>query len=390
MYKIPRQSYTAEFKQEAVRQVESEGKPQAQVARELGIAEQTLANWRKAHKAGKLTGGTGKPITPEQMELSRLRAENARLRMELEILGKSDGVLREEVAVKYAWIDRVRDAYPLQSLCRLLSVSTSGFANWKGCGGPALWLSNAQVLALIRSIHAEFNGAYGSPRIYQELKSRGFPVSKARIHRLMTLHGIRARHKRRYKATTNSKHALPVAPNLLNRQFDVAAPDQVWTTDITYIPTREGWLYLAVVMDLYSRVIVGWAMDGRMTRELVMDALRMARFRRKPAPGLLHHSDRGSQYCSHDYQALLAEYGMRASMSRKGNCWDNAPMESFFNSLKNERVFHEDYATRAEATQDLFEYIEVFYNRKRRHSSLGYRTPEQQYAAWFEAAGKAA
>lgn len=284
----------------------------------------------------------------------------------------------------------MRDTYPLQSLCRVLSVSTSGFADWQASGGPTLWLSDAQLLALIRSVHVEYNGTYGSPRIYQELKSRGHPVSKARIRRLMTLHHIRAKHKRRYKATTNSKHVLPVAPNLLNRQFGVAAPDRVWTTDITYIPTREGWLYLAVVMDLYTRAIVGWAMDSRMTRELVMGALRMARFRRKPAPGLLHHSDRGSQYCSHDYQALLAEYGMQASMSRKGNCWDNAPMESFFNSLKNERVFHETYATRAAARQDLFEYIEVFYNRKRRHSSLGYRTPAQQHAAWFEQESKAA
>jgi putative transposase len=150
------------------------------------------------------------------------------------------------------------------------------------------------------------------------------------------------------------------------------------TADITYIPTREGWLYLAVVMDLHTRAIVGWAMDGRMTRALVISALRMARFRRKPRPGLLHHSDRGSQYCSHDYQALLVEYGIQASMSRKGNCWDNAPMESFFNSLKNERVFHRSYVTRAEARKDLFDYIEVFYNRKRRHSSIGYQTPAQR------------
>lgn len=292
--------------------------------------------------------------------------------------------------MKYAWLDQMRAHYPLQSLCRMLSVSTSGFADWKACGGPTQWLSDAQLLALIRSVYAEFNGAYGSPRICRELKSRGHPVSKARIRRLMQQHGIRARHKRRYKVTTDSKHTLPVAPNLLNRQFRTSAPDQVWTADITYIPTREGWLYLAVVMDLYTRAIVGWAMDGRMTRDLVMGALQMARFRRQPARGLLHHSDRGSQYCSHDYQALLAEYGMQASMSRKGNCWDNAPMESFFNSLKNERVFHEDYATRAEAQQDLFEYIEVFYNRKRRHSSLGYRTPAQQHAAWFEQEGKAA
>lgn len=282
--------------------------------------------------------------------------------------------------MKYAVIEQMRQHYPLQLLCKRLSVSTSGFADWQACGGPTHWLSDAQLLALIRSVHAEFHGAYGSPRIYQELKARGHPVSKARIQRLMQKHGIRARHKRRYKATTNSKHSMPVAPNVLDRQFSTTAPDTVWTADITYIPTREGWLYLAVVMDLHTRAIVGWAMDERMTRELVINALRMARFRRKPKPGLLHHSDRGSQYCSHAYQALLTEYGMKASMSRKGNCWDNAPMESFFNSLKNERVFHRSYATRAEARKDLFDYIEVFYNRKRRHSSIGYQTPAQRYA----------
>jgi putative transposase len=285
--------------------------------------------------------------------------------------------------VKYAWIDGQRNDYPLQALCGLLGVSTSGHADWKACGGPTQWLSDDQLLTLIRSVHAESKQAYGSPRITEELKDRGIPVSRNRVRKLMQAHGIRARHKRCYKVTTDSKHTLPVAPNLLNRQFATAAPDQAWTTDITYIPTREGWLYLAVVMDLYTRMIVGWSMDSRMTRELVMNALRMARFRRKPQPDLLHHSDRGSQYCSGDYQALLAKYGMVASMSRKGNCWDNAPMESFFNSLKNERVFHEDYATREEAKRDLFDYIEVFYNRRRRHSALRYKSPAQHYATWL-------
>ncbi len=285
--------------------------------------------------------------------------------------------------MKYAWIDGQRDSYPLQAMCELLEVSTSGYADWKKCGGPTHWPSDEQLLALIRSVHAQYRQAYGSPRLTVELKSRGIPVSRDRVRRLMKANGIRARHKRRYKATTDSKHALPVAPNLLDRQFQTNAPDQVWTADLTYIPTREGWLYLAVVMDLYTRMIVGWTMDSRMTRELVMNALRMARFHRKPMPGLLHHSDRGSQYCSGDYRALLEEYGMIASMSRKGNCWDNAPTESFFNSLKNEHVFHEDYATREEATRDMFDYIERFYNRKRRHSALGYRSPAQHYAAWI-------
>jgi putative transposase len=185
--------------------------------------------------------------------------------------------------VRDAWIDHPRDSYPLQALCEMLGVSTSGYFDWKKCGGPTHWLSDKQFLAFIRSVPAEYRQAYGSPRITEELKSRGIPVSLERVKRLMRENGIRAKHKRRYKATTDSKHALPVAPNLLDRQFETSATDQVWTADITYIPTREGWLYLAVLMDLYTRRIVGWSMDSRMTRELVMNAWRMARFRRKLA-----------------------------------------------------------------------------------------------------------
>jgi putative transposase len=285
--------------------------------------------------------------------------------------------------VKYAWIETQRGRYPLAALCDALSVSTSGLGTWKRGGQARTRLPDAALLTLIRAIHAESKGAYGWPRVWKELQARGIPAGKERVRVMMQAHGIRGRHKRRYKATTDSKHDLPVAPNRLDRQFETTAPDQVWTTDITYIPTQEGWLYLAVVMDLYSRMIVGWAMDARMTRTLVISALRMAWFKRKPKPGLLHHSDRGSQYCSHDYQALLVEYKMVASMSRKGNCWDNAPMESFFNSLKNERVFHQHYVTREQAKQDLFDYIEVFYNRRRRHSALSYQSPAAHYVAWL-------
>ena len=284
--------------------------------------------------------------------------------------------------MRYAWIEGQRGSFALEAMCKVLGVSTSGFACWKRGGGCSTRLSDAQLLTLIRTIHAESKAAYGSPRIWREIKARGLPVGRERVARLMKEHDIRAKHKRRYKATTDSKHALPVAANLLEQRFDTSRPDQTWTADITFIPTGEGWLYLAVVMDLYTRMIVGWSMDARMTRELVISALRMAYFRRRPAAGLVHHSDRGSQYCSHDYQELLEQYGMLASMSRKGNCWDNAPMESFFNSLKNERTHAQRYATREEARQDTFEYIETFYNRSRRHSALGYVSPAQYYAAW--------
>jgi putative transposase len=285
--------------------------------------------------------------------------------------------------VKYAWIQGERDTYPLSALCSALSVSCSGYAEWKSGGSRQAQLSDTALLALIRTVHKETKGAYGAPRVWRELRDRGYPAGKERIRRLMQEHGIRARHKRRYKATTDSKHSFPVAPNLLDRNFRAQRPDQVWTADITYLPTTEGWLYLAIVLDLHTRMIVGWAMHERMTRQLVIDALRMAWFRRHPRAGLLHHSDRGSQYCSHAYQDVLKQYGMQVSMSRKGNCWDNAPTESFFNSLKNERTHHARYATRAEARRDTFEYLELFYNQRRRHSALGYASPVEFYSTWL-------
>ncbi len=287
--------------------------------------------------------------------------------------------------MKYAWINTQRKAYPLPAMCQTLSVSISGYRAWKGGGSPnRKRLTEAQMLTLIRAIHQEIKGAYGSPRMVEELRGRGFPASKVRVERLMRENGIRARHQRRYKATTDSKHGLPVAPNLLDRNFQPTAPNRVWTADLTYVWTDEGWLYLAVVLDLFNREIVGWSIKSRMTADIVTDALTMAWFRRKPAPGLMHHSDRGSQYASHVFQRQLTEYGMIASMSRKGNCWDNAPTESFFNSLKNELVHGARYATRSEAVADLFDYIEVFYNRSRRHSTLGYQSPIQFLQGWIK------
>jgi len=286
--------------------------------------------------------------------------------------------------VKYAWIDAHRDEFELAPMCDALTVSMSGYRSWKGGGSPTRTrLTDAQMLALIQAIHQELKGAYGSPRMVIELRGRGFPASKERVERLMRENGIRARHKRRFKATTDSKHSLPVAPNLLARDFTPEAPNQVWTADLTYIWTNEGWLYLAVVLDLFNREIVGWSIKPRMTAEIVIDALTMAWFRKKPAPGLIHHSDRGSQYASRAFQARLDEYGMVCSMSRKGNCWDNAPTESFFNSLKNERVHGTRYGTRAEAETDLFDYIEPFYNRRRRHSTLGYASPMKFLEDWI-------
>jgi putative transposase len=235
----------------------------------------------------------------------------------------------------------------------------------------------------MKSIHAEVKAAYGSRRMHRELQERGHRIGLRRVERLMREHCIRARHKRRYKATTDSKHSMPVADNLLARDFTPAAPNRVWTGDITYVHTAEGWLYLAIVLDLFNREIVGWSIKPRMTADIVTDALTMAWFRRKPGKGVIFHSDRGSQYASQAMAAKLTEYGMTASMSRKRNCLDNAPTESFFNSLKNERVHGTTYATRTDAQADLFEYIEVFYNRSRRHSTLGYSLPVRFLENWI-------
>ena len=286
--------------------------------------------------------------------------------------------------MKYAWIDAQNGEYGVDELCRVLDVSESGYRSWRRGGKPCRRrLTDAQMLALIQAIHVEFKGAYGSPRMVRELRLRGFPASKGRVERLMNENGIKAKHKRRFKVTTDSKHNQPVAPNLLDRNFAPEAPNQVWTSDITYLWTNEGWLYLAIVIDLFNREVVGWSLKPRMTADIATDALTMARFRRKPAAGLIHHSDRGSQYASHAFQAKLAEYGMRCSMSRKGNCWDNAPTESWFGSFKNERVYGERFETRDEVIAMAFEYIEVFYNRKRLHSTLCYKSPMQYLNDWI-------
>jgi putative transposase len=234
----------------------------------------------------------------------------------------------------------------VRGMCQVLSISVSGYYAWRQRRPSARQKANEAMVERIRAIHAESGATYGSPRLHAELAAQGIRCNKKRVERLMRVHRIQARQrKRRRPRTTDSKHSLPVAPNVLNRAFEAEAPDQKWVTDITYIPTAEGWLYLAAVMDLYSRRIVGWSMASRMTSRLVKDALKLAIAQRQPGPGLVHHSDRGSQYASADYCLLLTARGMVASMSRKGNCYDNAPMESFFGTLKTERVHHRRYRT---------------------------------------------
>jgi transposase InsO family protein len=277
--------------------------------------------------------------------------------------------------VKYGFIREHAKRWPVIHLCRLLGVQRSAYYDWRDRPGTVI---PPQELALRRRMKELFRASrdsLGSRTMARKLREEGFAIGRHRTRRLMKALNLVVKPKRKYKATTDSKHQLPVAENVLNRQFNPTGPDQVWGVDITYLWTQQGWIYLAVVIDLYSRRVVGWAMDRHMQKALVIRALLMAVNLRKPPPGLLHHSDRGSQYASLAYQALLKQHGMICSMSRKGNCWDNAPVERFFSSLKREWTGDRLYRTRQEAIADVREYVAVYYNARRLHSTLGYRTP---------------
>jgi len=280
--------------------------------------------------------------------------------------------------MRFCFIEDHRNAYPVRAMCAVLEVSPSGYYAWRGRTESVRRVADRGLAADIRRIHADNRAVYGSPRVKAALRAEGIRIGVNRVARLMRHHGIQGRYKRRVPRTTDSNHTHSIAPNLLDRQFTAAAPNQVWLADITYVPTAEGWLYLAVVLDLFARRVVGWAMSETMPQQLTIDALRMAIARRRPAPGLLHHSDRGSQYAAHAYRRLLAENGMRCSMSRKGNCWDNAPMESFFGSMKTELDNDEiAFETRQQARVAVFGFLETFYNRRRLHSAIGYRSPDE-------------
>lgn len=262
-------------------------------------------------------------------------------------------------------------------MCRVLGVSRSSYHDWTRREVSRRESEDARLLARIKEVFKESKETYGSRRVHKQLAGEGETCSRRRVERLMRKNGIRPKVRKRFVVTTDSRHDLPVADNLLDRDFDVQEPDRVWVSDITYIPTGEGWLYLAGVIDLYNREVVGWSMSEKIDRHLVIAALDMATGRKKPLPGLVAHSDRGSQYASFDYQKELTRHCMICSMSGKGDPWDNAVMESFFGSLKTELVHHRRYRTREEARRDIFEYIELFYNRVRLHSALGYLSPVQ-------------
>ncbi|WP_088509277.1 IS3 family transposase [Burkholderia ubonensis] len=380
---VSRRQYTREFKTEAVRLAESVGQHEA--ARRLGVPVATLGNWCRDQRNGNTdtaTGPTGsapgssrRPVNDLEAEVSRLRKELASAKLDIEILPKGDGILREGVAMKYAWIDQHRDRYSVSRLCRVLGVSRSGYCQWRGRGPSRRTQANTALDAEVAAIHRANRGSYGRPRIVRQLRAQGQTASAERVRRSLQRQGLRPAYKRPYRVTTDSTHRLPVAPNLLDRRFDGWQPNQAWVSDITFVRTGEGWLYLAAILDLASRRIVGWSMSERINADLVCQALRSACWQRKPPPGLLLHSDRGAQYASRAYRKLTAAFKISMSMSRRANAWDNAPMESFFKTLKVERIYQNHYETRAQARLDIVDWIEGYYNRQRLHTSINYLTP---------------
>ena len=278
--------------------------------------------------------------------------------------------------MKYSFITQHKNTYPISLQCRVLGVNRSGYYHYRAnVANKPTDPVRREMLEWVKDIAASSRYSYGSRRMAKALNVLGYPVNRDKARKLMREAGVQVRHRKKFKVTTNSNHQQPVFDNLLDRQFDVAQVDQIYASDITYIWTQEGWLYLAVVIDLCSRKIVGWSMSSRMTAQLVCDALTMAIWQRRPTAGLIHHSDRGSQYASKLFRQLLKAHGFISSMSRRANCWDNAVVESFFGSLKQERVTWCHYQTRHEAQQDVLNYILMFYNRHRLHSTLGYISP---------------
>jgi len=287
--------------------------------------------------------------------------------------------------MKYAVIEELRLHYPVKDLCQQMGVSGSGYYSWRSRPLSRRQQEDAFLKVIIRAAHKRTRETYGPERLQQDIaEHEGVRIGIHRIKRIRRELGIRCRQKRKFKATTNSRHSLPVAPNLLDQEFTATAPNQVWLTDITYIRTREGWLYLAAHKDLFNGEIVGYALDKRMTTSLMMKSLFRAVARKRPPAGLIHHSDRGSQYCSKKYWKLIKQFKMKASMSHKGNCYDNAPIESFWGTLKNELVYHHSYETRQQAIRDITEYIEIFYNRQRKQKRLANLSPAAYEKKYYE------
>lgn len=288
--------------------------------------------------------------------------------------------------MRYAFIQEQRIYHTIVLLCQVLNVSRSAFYDWIDRPPSKHQQEDERLKEKIKTSHEDSRSHYGARRVKDDLQDDGEQVSRSRISRLMAQEGLQSTHKKKFKVTTNSRHESPISPNLLNRDFDPDRPNQVYVSDITYVWTSEGWLYLAVVIDLFSRLVVGWSLASRMQSNLVVSAMKMGIDSRSPDAGLIHHSDRGSQYASDAFQSLLAVNEYQSSMSRKGDCWDNAVAESFFKTLKTELIYQTKYSTREEAKLAIFEYIEVYYNRQRKHSRNEYLSPTDYERQWLEAA----
>ncbi|WP_425319116.1 IS3 family transposase [Staphylococcus lutrae] len=372
---MTKRRYEHNFKMEAIKLVES-GRKATEVSRDLDIPIQTLTKWLSKYREGGEASfvGSGKltPVKQTEVELQKRLKE---LEEENRILKKANAHLCQRPEIIYEFIYQHRHEFRVTKMCKVLGVSKSGYYDWKKRPASSQQKRRDRLKKEIYKVYIGSQKRYGSPKITKELMKEGIKVSQRTVTRLMKEMGIRSITKKKYKATTDSKHNLPIYPNLLNQRFKVEKPGVVWVSDITYIYTREGWVYLATVMDLFSRRIIGWSMSNRMTKDLVISALERAFTAQKPTAGLIHHSDRGSQYASIEYQNILRENEIITSMSRKGNCYDNACIESFHSIIKKELIHHCNFQTRNEAMFSIIEYIVTFYNSKRIHSTLNYLSP---------------
>jgi putative transposase len=380
----PRRVFAAEFKAECVRVVLDEGRTIAEVARTQDVGASLLGTWVRRARADRGEPGCGL-AADERAELARLRKEVRVTQIERDILRKSRGLLREDEAARFAFIESER-SWPVSTMCRVLEVSPAGFYAWRRRTPSAHAKKDERLKVLIRASFDQSRKTYGSPRVLADLANE--KVGRNRIIRLMQEEGLEARVRRRYRSTTMSEHDQPIAANVLNREFEADAPNQRWVGDTTELSTPSGKFYLAAIIDLYARLVVGWAMSAVNDRHLTIAALDQAIRRRCPKAGLLHHSDRGSTYASEDYRRILEEHDIECSMSRTGNCYDNAAMESWFSTFKFE--LGETFESIRQAKDQAFDYIEVFYNQRRRHSSIGYVAPAERERRYHHAQAAAA
>ncbi|EAO8160236.1 IS3 family transposase [Salmonella enterica subsp. enterica serovar Havana] len=375
--------YPEEFKTEAVKQVVDRGYSVASVATRLDITTHSLYAWIKKYGPD---SSTNKEQSDAQAEIRRLQKELKRVTDERDIFKKSRGVLRKAVRLRYAFIRDNSCCWPVRLLCRVLDVHPSGFYAWLQQPHSQRHQADLRLTGQIKQFWLESGCVYGYRKIHLDLRDSGQQCGVNRVWRLMKRVGIKAQVGYRSPRARKGEASI-VSPNRLQRQFNPDAPDERWVTDITYIRTHEGWLYLAVVVDLFSRKIIGWSMQSRMTKDIVLNALLMAVWRRNPQKQVLVHSDQGSQYTSHEWQSFLKSHGLEGSMSRRGNCHDNAVAESFFQLLKRERIKKKIYGTREEARSDIFDYIEMFYNSKRRHGSSDQMSPTEYENQYYQRLG---